>query len=224
MLTIYNKVINLTNNSYIKMSFLENGLVDYSDYNYDLLKNIIKTNNCNKSNVMVFNKDYSNPKLLEERTHRWFKSYLNTPNYDNNSNKSYMFGGLDKNEINDGLPKLYYPYYDYFKKINTRYNQIVVNYYENNEDFIPMHRDWTYNMVPNYEITILTLNNRNSNVNRIFTFENIKTKELTSVELLHGMIITMGGNFQNEYRHGILKNDNINTKNSRLGITFRQFL
>ena len=79
-------------------------------------------------------------------------------------------------------------------------------------------------MVPKYEITILTLNNRNSNVNRIFTFENIKTKELTSVELLHGMIITMGGNFQNEYRHGILKNDNINTKNSRLGITFRQFL
>lgn len=225
MLTIYNQIVNLTNHSYIKLSFLEKPLLDYSDYNYDKLKNLIKTNNSNKSNVMVFNKDYNNPKLIQEKTHRWFKSYLNTPKYPLISNKSYMFSGINKNEIVDGLPNLYYPYYDYFKKINNNYNQVVVNYYETIEDYIPMHRDWTYNMVPNYEISILTLNNKNNNVNRVFSIENVKTKEIINIELFHGLIITMGGHFQHEYRHGILKtNYNNNTKNIRLGITFRQFI
>jgi len=228
MLTNHNQIINLTNHSYIKLSFLEKPLLDYSDYNYDKLKNLIKTNNSNKSNVMVFNKDYNNPKLIEEKTHRWFKSYLNTPKYPLISNKSYMFSGINKNEIVNGLPNLYYPYYDCFKKINNNYNQVVVNYYETIEDYIPMHRDWTYNMVPNYEISILTLNNKNNNINRVFSIENVKTKELINIELLHGLIITMGGYFQHEYRHGILNNNNNNnnnnTKNSRLGITFRQFI
>tara|TARA_B100000767_G_scaffold145595_1_gene137312 strand:- start:115 stop:804 length:690 start_codon:yes stop_codon:yes gene_type:complete len=228
MLSNYNQIINLTNQSYIKLSFLEKPLLDYSDYNYDKLKDLIKTNNSDKSNVMVFNKDYINPKLIEEKTHRWFKSYLKTPLYPLVSNKSYMFSGINKNEIVDGLPNLYYPYYDYFKKINNNYNQVVVNYYETIEDFIPMHRDWTYNMVPNYEISILTLNNNNNNnnVNRVFSIENVKTKEIINIELFHGLILTMGGYFQQEYRHGILKTNynNNNTKNSRLGITFRQFI
>tara|TARA_B110001450_G_scaffold45573_1_gene42152 strand:+ start:7627 stop:8310 length:684 start_codon:yes stop_codon:yes gene_type:complete len=226
MLTNYNQIINLTNHSYIKLSFLEKPLLDYSDYNYDKLKNLIKTNNSDKSNVMVFNKDYNNPKLIEEKTHRWFKSYLNTPKYHVVSNKSYMFSGSNKNEIIDGLSNLYYPYYDYFKKINNNYNQIVVNYYETIEDFIPMHRDWTYNMIPNYEISILTLNNKNNNINRVFSIENVKTKEIINIELFHGLIITMGGYFQHEYRHGILKTNynNNNSKNTRLGITFRQFI
>lgn len=224
MLSIYNQIVNLTNYSYIKLSFLEKSLLDYSDYNYDKLKNLIKTNNSKKSNVMVFNKDYNNPKLIEEKTHRWFKSYLNTPKYPVVSNKSYMFSGSNKNEIVNGLPNLYYPYYDYFKKKNNNYNQIVVNYYETIEDYIPMHRDWTYYMVPKYEISILTLNNKNNNVNRVFSIENVKTKEIINIELFHGLIITMGGYFQYEYRHGILKFNNTNIKNSRLGITFRQFM
>jgi len=78
----------------------------------------------------------------------------------------------------------------------------------------------------NYEISILTLNNNNNNVNRVFSIENVKTKELINIELFHGLIIMMGGYFQHEYRHGILKTNynNNNTKNSRLGITFRQFI
>ena len=224
MLSIYNQIVNLTNYSYIKLSFLDKSLLDYSDYNYDKLKNLIKTNNSKKSNVMVFNKDYNNPKLIEEKTHRWFKSYLNTPKYSVVSNKSYMFSGSNKNEIVNGLSNLYYPYYYYFKKINNNYNQIVVNYYETIEDYIPMHRDWTYYMIPKYEISILTLNNKNNNVNRVFSIENVKTKEIINIELFHGLIITMGGYFQDEYRHGILKFNNTNIKNSRLGITFRQFM
>ena len=135
-----------------------------------------------------------------------------------------MFSGSNKNEIVNGLSNLYYPYYYYFKKINNNYNQIVVNYYETIEDYIPMHRDWTYYMIPKYEISILTLNNKNNNVNRVFSIENVKTKEIINIELFHGLIITMGGYFQDEYRHGILKFNNTNIKNSRLGITFRQFM
>ena len=44
------------------------------------------------------------------------------------------------------------------------------------------------------------------------------------IELLHGLIITMGGKFQDEYKHGILKLNNTNIKNTRLGISFRQFI
>jgi len=217
----YNKPIYIDNTSYIKLNYIPQNLIDYANVNYDKMVNLIKTPN--KSNVMVFNKNYSNPQLVEEICERYYKSYLNTPKYPTNSNKSFMFSGKNLNEIQSNLPDIFKPYYNYIKNLNTNYNQIVVNYYETEKDYIPYHRDWTYNMIPNYEISILTLNQKNQK-NRIFNIQSIDNNKKYNIELFNGLIITMGGQFQSNYRHAILKLSNNNFINKRLGITFRQFI
>ena len=55
----------LNNFSYIKFDILPDNILNYSKYNYKKLYNLIKTPN--KSSVMVFNKNYTNPQLYEER-------------------------------------------------------------------------------------------------------------------------------------------------------------
>ena len=80
-------------------------------------------------------------------------------------------------------------------------------------------------MIPNYEISILTLNQKNqkNQKNRIFNNQSIDNNKKYIIELFNGLIITMGGQFQLNYRHAILKLSNNNFINKRLGITFRQF-
>ncbi len=215
----------LDNTSYIILSRCVQSLLDYTEYNYDRLKALIKTDQ-NKSKVMVFNKNYTHPELVEKTIDRWFKSYLNTPEYPlSNVNKSYMFSGKNKDELEMGLPRLLFPYMDYFTKKDKRYNQVVVNYYENENDSIDYHRDWTYGMAIDYEISILNLNVRYNRYTklRMFKIQNIKSGEEFSIELQNGLIITMGGTFQDNFRHGIPKISDSNIYNSRFGITFRQF-
>ena len=215
----------LDNTSYIILSRCVQSLLDYTEYNYDRLKALIKTDQ-NKSKVMVFNKNYTHPELVEKTIDRWFKSYLNTPEYPlSNVNKSYMFSGKNKDELEMGLPRLLFPYMDYFTKKDKRYNQVVVNYYENENDSIDYHRDWSYGMVKDYEISILNLNVRYNRYTklRMFKIQNIKSGEEFSIELQNGLIITMGGTFQDNFRHGIPKISDSNIYNSRFGITFRQF-
>ena len=211
----------LNNFSYIKFDILPDNILNYSKYNYKKLYNLIKTPN--KSSVMVFNKNYTNPQLYEERCERWFKSYLNTPKFIKNSNKSYMFSGKNLIEIEENLPNLFKPYYYYMKKLNNNYNQVVVNYYETEKDNIPYHRDWTLNMIKNYEISIITLNENIKN-KRIFQIKNINNNNIYNIELKNGLIIIMGGNFQNDFRHRVLKLSNNNNINRRLSLTFRQFI
>ena len=224
----YNTPHYLDNTSYIILSRCVQPLLDYTEYNYDKLKALIKTDQ-NKSKVMVFNKNYTHPDLVEKTIDRWFKSYLNTPEYPlSNVNKSYMFSGRYKDEVEMGLPRLLFPYMDYFTKKDKRYNQVVVNYYENENDSIDYHRDWTYGMVKDYQISILNLNARYDGYDgdtkpRMFKIQNIKSGEEFSIELQNGLIITMGGKFQDNFRHGIPKLSNNNIYNSRFGITFRQF-
>ena len=223
------------NKSYIVLSRCPEALIQYSDQNYNRLRDLIKTSD-ELSRVMVFNKNYDEPKLIEKTIHRWYKSYLNTPTYPiNQVNKSYMFSGIDKREIeNKGLPSRFKPYLDYFRRIDSRYNQVVANLYETDNHYIDYHRDWTYGMMKNYSISILNINEPRS-INRIFKIQEIATNRVTTITLTNGLIITMGGEFQKYFRHGI---DIVNSKNTnntnnnmnnnmnnsgRIGITFRQF-
>jgi len=221
---IYNKNLFLDNSSYIKFTKLPDEYLNYSFYNYDKMTELIKTSD--KSKVLVYNKNITNPKYNEIITNRWFKSYLNTPKVPNYINKSYMFSGYEKKEVEEKLPNIFNPIYQFFKRIDNNYNQIVVNYYEREHDSIALHSDWDDNMIENYEISILTLN-KNNNKNRYFTIvskNNNQNSNCIKIELYNGLIITMGGNFQKNFRHGIQKISDSNTLNQRLGITFRQFI
>ncbi len=220
---IYNQELFLDNSSYIKFTKLPDEYLNYSFYNYDKMTELIKTPD--KSKVLVYNKNITNPKYNEIITNRWFKSYLNTPKVPNYINKSYMFSGYEKKEVEEKLPDIFNPIYQFFKRIDNRYNQIVINYYEREHDSIALHSDWDDNMINNYVISILTLN-KNNNKNRYFSIvsKNNNNDKCIKIELLDGLIITMGGNFQKNYRHGISRISQSNNLNERLGITFRQFI
>lgn len=218
------------NESWIKFTNVDNELLKHANENFDNMTLLVK--NDEKSNVMVFNKDTENPEWIEERCHRWHKSYLNTPNFNKSANKSYMFSGNDGSEIEEKLPDVFTPYYNLMKTMNNNYNQVVVNYYEKENDYIPYHRDWTDGMVDNYEISIITLNNEGNDRTR--TFEIIPNKDMENagnkydkinIELYNGLVLTMGGKFQDKFRHGIMKLSDDNRKeNRRMGLTFRQFV
>jgi alkylated DNA repair dioxygenase AlkB len=116
-----------------------------------------------------------------------------------------MFSGYEKKEIEDKLPNILNPIYQFFKRIDNRYNQVVINYYESEHDSIALHSDWDDNMINNYEISILILN-KNNNKNTYFTIvskNNNKNNNCIEIELIDGLIITMGGKFKKNYKHGI---------------------
>ena len=113
---IYNKNLFLDNNSYIRFGLLPEEYVNYSFYNYDKMTDLIKT--LDKSKVLVYNKNITNPKYNEIITNRWFKSYLNTPKVPNYINKSYMFSGYEKKEVEEKLPNIFNPIYQFFTPLN----------------------------------------------------------------------------------------------------------
>lgn len=168
-------------------------------------------------------------KEKEIKVNRYSQSYLQTPKIDKEyiKNHSYMYSGFNDENNNDDLPNELKSYYDYIKKIDEKYNQVVVNWYENGEDDISFHSDCNYNMIDNAKILIISLYNYNEITNEnLRTFiikpkKNIKSlKDVFEIKLEHGMIITMCGNIQNEFRHGIKKDFNV--KLPRISISFRQ--
>jgi alkylated DNA repair dioxygenase AlkB len=115
------------------------------------------------------------------------------------------------------------------KSLDNNYNQVVANYYETENDYIPYHRDWTNGMVNNYEISTITLNHNNNNITRTFEIVpnmnvvNNSKYDKINIELYNGLIVTMGGECQERFRHGIPKISNNKIENKRFGLTFRQF-
>ena len=97
--------------------------------------------------------------LTEVEVHRWPQSYLNTPRCELNviKNKSYMYSGFNTETNNNLLPPQFQLYYDYFKAQNRGYNQVIANWYENEKDYISYHGDCEIGMIPNAEISIVSL-------------------------------------------------------------------
>ena len=221
------KCIYLNNDktSWITISELPIYLKNYAHNNFDSLFDLHPQD---KGKVLVFNKDRENPEWNEINCFRWHKSYLNTPSFNKNSYKSYMFSGWDTSSNNENVPNTFIPFYDFIKNVDQRYNQMVINWYENSDDYIPLHSDCEYSMIDNHDITILNLNKSdNDELCRTLT---IIPKETTTdyisdkyeIKLTHGMIICMGGNMQNEFSHGVDKCVNDYTT-PRISISFRQY-
>lgn len=221
--------------SWFTISKLPQELNIYTGNIFQEAVNAIKpSNNTKKSKVMVFNKDKESPQWNEQKCYRWYKSYLNTPKFNENVSKSYMFSDKNGTEIESKLPSVFEPFYNYMNNETANnqnttypYNQIVANYYEKSHDFIPFHRDWTNGMVDNYDIAILTLKPPGA-TNRTFTIipcdndvNSIYKK--VEIELINGLILTMNGDFQKKFKHGVPKLKMENKINQRISLTFRKF-
>jgi len=164
----------------------------------------------------------------EIEVYRYSQSYLNTPtNLDHVEYSSYMYSGYDTSKNNIELPNLFKPFYDHMTQLDNKYNQVIANWYDDNNDFIAKHSDCTRNIIENPKISILSLNPSISNNNRYLHIRP-KKKNLQSlednilIELTHGSIITMCGDTQKEFVHSINKQTDFCPK--RISLSFRQMI
>lgn len=166
----------------------------------------------------------------ETQSSRWHKSYLNTPvRTEVYENRSYMYSGKDPS-TDTVLPELFQPYLDFSNKNQPKnsYNQVIVNWYLNGNDFIAAHSDCQLNMKPNAGIALISLYEKEEDFRELrFTpkknssLENDFIYDHLSISALNGSIITMYGDTQNKFRHKVPKSAHINT--SRISITLRKF-
>lgn len=202
-------MIKLSDKSWVKIDKIPDNLLKYAMDNFELLYSYRPKE---YSNVL-----FHGHKVITKRRHR---SYLNTPKYSNFPNKenmNYMFSDND-DDINDNLPKEFIPFLDFINEgENEKYNQVVVNWFEDGNDMIPNHRDCTVNQKINSNIVSISLGSE-----RIFRIKERgkENKKCLDINCENGTIITMGGDMQNEFLHGIPK---MKSSGKRISISFRKY-
>lgn len=205
------KKIYLTKNkdSWVTIEMLPEELMNF---NY---KELFKHKPKDLSEVILFNKKSKEHSML--KVGRRYLCYMNSPDFDKDVKKSYMFYSDNKNK---DLPEAFMPFYNFVKGRDSRFNQAVINWYNNGEEYIAMHSDCTAKMIDDPQIQVVNLNEGKQK--RIFTFtpkEGVDAEEV-KLELEHGAVLTMGGRNQEMFKHGVLPDDSITE--GRISISFRQ--
>lgn len=94
----------------------------------------------------------------EVESPRWHKSYLNTPTYDPASRYSYMFSGQDDSKIRDPPPDAFLPFLEHVNRDNAAgYNQVVINWYKDGQDYTAQHSDCEIGMEEGADIVVISL-------------------------------------------------------------------
>jgi alkylated DNA repair dioxygenase AlkB len=150
---------------------------------------------------------------------RYLQSYLNTPSLEavNIKKSSYMFSTNNKTELPEEFEKLL----NYVnKKFNYNYNQVVVNWYNDGDDYLPYHKDWTNNNSDEFLVTTLSLCEKYGERDFIVKDDEYGDKNEYKFVTTNGLILTIGGMTNTFYKHGIPKQEN---RKKRISITFRYF-
>lgn len=156
-------------------------------------------------NVIIYGKKIPVP--------RWQKSYIN----------AYSFSGLVHKA--DDLPKEFEKFFCWGQSLKKydgeKFNQVLINWYENGLHYIGSHSDDETQLVKNSEILSISLGET-----RKFRIREKKDKKIVKEILLeHGTVVIMGGKTQKEFKHEIVKVSG--KKGEKLGprinITLRQF-
>jgi len=161
-----------------------------------------------RSKVMVY--DRQSKSHVEKTIFRTYMSYMRTPEFDGDVEKSYMF--VNKS---DSVPPILEPFVRFAKGIDPRYNQMVVNWY-NSSDHIELHRDCTSGMISG-DSPILTVNlNETDNIYsaRSFIMVDVETGEASSILLLDKTYFVINNN--QTHRHAV----GYGTE-KRISLTFR---
>lgn len=158
--------------------------------------------------VIIF--DRANGEYKEKTIFRSYNSYLNVPEFDPETKKSYMF--VHKSEE---LPKELESFLSFAQSIDPRYNQMAVNWY-NPEDYIELHRDCTNKMISeDSDILMININESDDVYSlRQFIMQDVETKEMASAPLLNNNYYIIKNN--KTHRHAVGKG-----VERRVSITFR---
>lgn len=143
------------------------------------------------------------------------------PRYQQSYLRDYTFSGV--NSVSLPLPLIFKKYLDWVNSIpeyQGKFNQVLLNWYEGCH-YIGRHSDSESQLMPNSPIVTISLG-----AERTFRIRNRENKIVKDVITKDGLVLVMGGKFQKEFKHEIVKitGKKAETIGRRISITFRQFL
>lgn len=207
-----------SNSAWITIAWISNELKKYSQTHY---QEMFDLHPIERGKVVMFGEEVNSP--------RWHRSYLKIPSHNIRKERSFMYSG--KEFYKDlSLPSKFQGYLDFLnkKEDQEKYNQVIVNWYADGNDFIAAHSDCQIGMKAGAGISIITLcEDVNSFRALRFTAKNLKGIENDNIYkhvkivTTHGSIITMYGDTQKKFKHKIPKALGLNS--SRISLTFRKF-
>lgn len=101
-------------------------------------------------------------------------------------------------------------------KFDSDYNGIIINYYKDGSNYIEKHSD-SQNHPPNGVLLISYGNKRNFRV-----YDKKTDVKVSDIDLIHGEMIHMGGDFQSEFTHDVEQDFSITT--DRYSISFHKYM
>ena len=207
-----------SNSAWITIEWISEELREYSQTYY---QEMFYLHPIERGKVVMFGEEVNSP--------RWHRSYLKIPTQDIRKERSFMYSGKEFYE-DLSLPARFQPYLDFLneKKGQEEFNQVIVNWYADGNDFIAAHSDCEMGMKSGAGISIITLcEDVNSCRELRFTAKNLKEIENDNIykhvkiDTTHGSIITMHGDTQKKFRHKVPKC--LGMDSSRISLTFREF-
>ncbi len=217
--TEFTKVyLSKSKSSWITIEWLSKELIDYATKNYQTLFAI---HPIQKGKVVLYDQEFESP--------RWHRSYLHQPKREQGKT-SYMYSGIEPYE-ELALPLPFQPFLDFLNATEetNKYNQVIVNWYANGNDYIKPHSDCQIGMATNVSIVIITLCEDETKPRElILKSKNLKNEmndnlySSVKIKLEHACIVTMHGDTQTKFRHGVSKA--LDNHTSRISLTFRKFL
>lgn len=205
--------IKLTDKSSISLYKLPESLIKYSNENFDKIYQL---------------HPIENGKIIMDGTEvtstRYHKSYLCTPDYDSKKHITYMFNGYNQYDNSRELPKEFEIYLNYVNESepnDDKYNQVTVNWYHDGHSHVPYHSDCTVDLKKESKIVVISLGE-----SRTFAIASkhdcdIANKIKEKFILNNGDVLSMNGDFQNEFRHSLLRDEDY--KGKRISISFRKY-
>ena len=147
---------------------------------------------------------------------------INTPRYTQSYLQSYNYSGMVHLAID--LPPEFEQFLEYANKLvskfSYKYNQVLVNWYENGNHYIGAHSDNESQIIENSPILCISLG-----ATRTMRIRHKETNEIVKDIILEDRsYIIMCGEMQQYFTHEILKSTVSNTLNEkRISLTFRMF-
>ena len=127
-------------------------------------------------------------------------------------NTSYNFSGCTVHAL--PVPEVLEPF---MAKFGDAYNAVFVNWYQDGKQYISAHADDENDLEPGSDIASISLGDT-----RTFRIRDKKNKKIVlDVDLKHGDLFIMGGDFQKEFTHEVPKR--LRSHKRRINLTLRQF-
>lgn len=155
------------------------------------------------------------------------------PRYQQAYLRDYKFSGVEAKSL--PLPEILEPYLTWANDLGYgKFNQFLLNWYEDGNHYIGSHSDDEKQLKSNSPIITITLcqlsgADKKGNTKKVtlrkFRIRDKEKNIVKDIETSNGLVIIMGGAFQSEFKHEIVK---IAGKKSaevgpRISITLRQF-